>query len=58
MPLPVFQQPISDMNIQGFIPIINVTPVTNLKALLGLADENDNTKDLSIIPLLHCQTTI
>jgi len=37
VPLPIFQQPIETMNIQGFLPvIINVTPVTNLPALLGL----------------------
>ncbi|MFC1510056.1 hypothetical protein ACFL49_00130 [Candidatus Omnitrophota bacterium] len=46
LPLPVFQQPPDIlMNIEGFIPvIINITPVTNMPMLLGLADRpEDNT---------------
>lgn len=39
VPLPLPQQPIHSMNIEGFIPvIIHITPVTNLPMLLGLAD--------------------
>lgn len=39
VPLPVNLQPIYNMEIDGFIPIIiNVTPVLNLPMLLGLAD--------------------
>ena len=39
--LPVAQQPIESMKIEGFLPvIINVTPVTNLPLLLGLNDSN------------------
>jgi len=60
VPLPIFQQqPIADMNIQGFIPvIINVMPVTNLPALLGLnpcVDEEENcpsSGELSYLRLL------
>jgi len=50
VPLPLFQQPIETMNIQGFLPvIINVTPVVNLPALLGLADEPGDSEELSLI---------
>ncbi len=43
VPLPVNQQPIENMNINGFLPvIINVTPVTNLPLLLGLTDDGGN----------------
>ena len=39
VPLPLPRQPIGEMHIDGFIPvIINITPVTNLPLLLGLAD--------------------
>ena len=39
---PVFQQPIADMHIEGFVPIIiNVTPI-NLQFILGLADDPDS----------------
>ena len=39
VPLPLPMQPIRDMRIDGFLPvIINVTPITNLPMLLGLAD--------------------
>jgi len=37
------QQPIFEMNIEGFAPIIiNVTPIPNLPLMLGLIDRNDN----------------
>ena len=37
VPLPAVQQPIGNMNIDGFIPvIINVTPMLNLPFLLGV----------------------
>ncbi|MBI5150707.1 MAG: hypothetical protein HZA28_08065 [Candidatus Omnitrophica bacterium] len=40
VPLPLPQQPIQQMHIDGFIPvIINIQPVTNLPLLLGIADE-------------------
>ncbi len=40
VPLPLPMQPIERMNIEGFIPvIINITPVTNLPLLLGIADD-------------------
>ncbi|MFA5089136.1 MAG: phosphoenolpyruvate carboxykinase domain-containing protein, partial [Candidatus Omnitrophota bacterium] len=38
VPLPLLLQPIDQLNIQGFLPvIINITPVTNLPMLLGMA---------------------
>lgn len=41
IPLPLEQQPIYEMNIEGFIPvIINVTPV-NLPLILGVVDEEN-----------------
>lgn len=46
VPLPLPQQPIENMRIEGFIPIIiNVTPVTNLPMLLGLADEEAHPQE-------------
>ena len=40
IPLPVNQQPIHNMKIDGFIPIIiNVTPISNLPLILGFVDE-------------------
>ncbi len=39
IPLPILQQPIENMNIEGFLPvIINISPVQNLPLLLGIAD--------------------
>jgi len=39
IPLPINLQPIENMHIEGFIPIIiNVTPVVNLPLILGLAN--------------------
>lgn len=36
VPLPLPQQPVGDMNIDGFVPvIINITPIPNLPMLLG-----------------------
>lgn len=46
VPLPVWDQPIGDMSIEGFIPvIINMTPITNLPMLLGVADCADDDPD-------------
>lgn len=46
VPLPLPQQPIQQMHIEGFIPvIINITPVTNLPMLLGLADTKQDTEE-------------
>ena len=40
VPLPLPQQPVQQLHIEGFVPlIINVTPVTNLPLLLGGAPE-------------------
>jgi len=53
IPLPLLQQPLHLINIEGFTPIIiNVLPVTNLPLFLGLYDNkepspfaNDNPRD-------------
>ena len=46
VPLPLPQQPIQQMHIEGFIPvIINITPVTNLPMLLGLADTEQDADE-------------
>ena len=46
VPLPLPMQPIENMHIEGFLPvIINVTPVTNLPLLLGLADTQPDTDE-------------
>jgi len=43
IPLPIDQQPIENMNIEGFFPvIINVTPVPSLPMLIGLKDLPDD----------------
>ena len=48
VPLPLPQQPIQQMHIEGFIPvIINITPVTNLPMLLGLADTEPDMQEIS-----------
>jgi len=40
IPLPLNLQPIGDMKIEGFIPmIINITPAANVPMLLGIADQ-------------------
>jgi len=48
IPLPLPQQPIEDMNIKGFLPvIINVTPLTNPLPILSeiLEEEGSNLAD-------------
>ncbi|MCA9407699.1 MAG: UTP--glucose-1-phosphate uridylyltransferase [Candidatus Omnitrophica bacterium] len=49
VPLPLPQQPIGNMRIEGFAPIIlNVTPVPNLPLFLGIADtQEEEFKNLS-----------
>lgn len=43
VPLPLPQQPIGTMRIDGFVPIIiNITPIPDLPMLLGLADTEPN----------------
>ena len=40
VPLPLLEQPIEDLKIEGFLPlIIQITPVTNLPLLLGISEE-------------------
>ena len=47
VPLPVNQQPMLKMEIEGFVPvIINVTPV-NLPMLLGVAEQEQKPTDVS-----------
>ena len=46
VPLPLPMQPIENMHIEGFLPIIiNVTPITNLPLLLGLADTESDAEE-------------
>lgn len=41
VPLPLIQQPLQDMQIDGFLPvIINIAPVANMPLLLGLIDDD------------------
>lgn len=48
VPLPLYQQPVESINIEGFLPvIINVTPITNLPLLLGIADEKEQENEVS-----------
>jgi hypothetical protein len=48
VPLPLKQQPIGDMNIEGFLPvIINVSPVIDLPLLLGFTEEEMSGMQLS-----------
>ena len=43
IPLPINLQPIKDMHIDGFVPIIiNVTPVHDIPLLLGIAQPQDH----------------
>ncbi|MBI3601434.1 MAG: triose-phosphate isomerase [Candidatus Omnitrophica bacterium] len=47
IPLPLSQQPIGDMKIDGFLPvIINITPVENLPLLLGVAAPTNGKTDV------------
>lgn len=50
IPLPVSEQPIQQINIEGIMPvIINITPVANLPMMLGIGPKSDQnrTTDLS-----------
>lgn len=48
VPLPLNEQPIENMNIDGFLPyIIQITPVTNLQLLLGINSPADGSNQLS-----------
>ncbi|MCK5493766.1 MAG: hypothetical protein KAJ14_11715, partial [Candidatus Omnitrophica bacterium] len=50
VPLPVFQQLLYDIEIDGFMPvIINMIPIPNLPATLGLNDEVQETLKLSLL---------
>ncbi|MBP9853541.1 MAG: acyl-CoA dehydrogenase family protein [Candidatus Omnitrophica bacterium] len=56
VPLPLDDQPLLEMNIEGFIPvIIQITPALNVPLLLGLAgekkDSNSNSQRGSLDPL-------
>ena len=51
MPLSLPEQPIQNMHIEGFIPvIINVLPVANLPFLLGLNQNKNNPSDANPYP--------
>src|SRR5262249_46279452 len=42
IPLPIEMQPIRDMKIDGFVPlIINITPIMSVPMLLGIAEHPD-----------------
>ncbi len=48
VPLPLLQQPIGDMKIEGFLPvIIKSTPVTNLPLLSGVEKPQEKVPELS-----------
>ena len=48
VPLPIFEQPLEDINIQGFIPvIINIQPIPSVPLLLGIADFPEDTAPAS-----------
>ena len=50
VPLPLPQQPIYDMNINGFMPIIiEVVPITNLQFLLGMKIEDEEIEHVSML---------
>src|SRR6185436_8782849 len=45
IPLPLPQQPLQQMHIEGFVPvIINVTPIANLPVILGLGAQHGGTE--------------
>lgn len=49
VPLPLPQQPIQNMHINGFLPvIINITPINNLPMLLGAEDSARTGNELSL----------
>ncbi len=42
VPLPINDQPLENMNIEGFFPvIINVTPIQNLPLMIGISEKTD-----------------
>ncbi len=48
MPLPMHQQPIQNMRIEGFLPvIINIVPINSLPLLLGVADPEKDQRDFT-----------
>ncbi|MBF0385887.1 MAG: hypothetical protein HQL27_08460, partial [Candidatus Omnitrophica bacterium] len=54
IPLPISEQSLENINIQGFVPIIiNITPINNLPLLLGVAETPDKPVDLSRINQLQ-----
>lgn len=58
VPLPLPQQPLNTMHIEGFFPVImNITPV-NLPFLLGIAGQSEEQKDLTYHPPVDKQVAI
>jgi CheY-like chemotaxis protein len=52
IPLPLPQQPVGDMNIDGFLPvIINITPIPNLPMLLGMNAGDESPRGVNRIPV-------
>ena len=50
IPLPLPQQPIQNMKIEGFLPvIINITPVTSMPALLFGETQKEQDRELSLL---------
>ena len=48
IPLPIEEQPLENMEIRGFVPvIINITPVPNLPALIGQAGGGGGSAQLA-----------
>ncbi|MGE0267751.1 MAG: phosphoribosyltransferase family protein [Candidatus Omnitrophota bacterium] len=53
LPIPLTPQQLEGVNIEGLYPvIINITPISNLPLLLGIADRQENPTDISIRPSL------
>ena len=49
IPLPLPQQPIGNMKIEGFMPIIiNITPINNLQLMLGIGNQESKREELSL----------
>jgi hypothetical protein len=57
IPLQMDMQPIKDMKIEGFIPvIINITPVTNVRVLLGLETSTGDGASTGLSSVKNIQT--
>jgi hypothetical protein len=53
VPIQITPQQLEGINIEGLYPvIINITPVSNVPLLLGIADRQEEPSDISIRPAL------